>query len=88
MRAHFILAVAVAAAVAAAPFEASAYMGPGAGLGLLGSLLAVVAVVLVALFGLVILPFRMLLKRRKANSGQLQDSGKRGNQAPPRPLDP
>ncbi len=42
---------------------AAAYMGPGAGLGMIGSLLALVGAGLVALFGLVILPVRMLMKR-------------------------
>jgi len=42
---------------------AAAYMGPGAGLGMIGSLLAVVGVGLVALFGLLILPVRLLMKR-------------------------
>ena len=46
---------------------AAAYMGPGAGLGMVGSLLALIGAGLVALFGLAILPVRMLMKRlRKA----------------------
>jgi hypothetical protein len=52
-----------AALLAAAP--AAAYMGPGAGLGMLGSVLAVIGAVLIAVFGIILLPARMLLKRRR-----------------------
>ena len=53
----------LAAMVAAT--SAAAYMGPGAGLGMLGSVIAVVGAVLVAVVGLLVLPVRMLLKRRR-----------------------
>jgi hypothetical protein len=61
---------AILAAVGAimAPGVAMAYVGPGAGLGMLGSLVAVVGVVLVAMVGLIVLPFRMLQKRRRASA--------------------
>jgi len=45
--------------------SASAYMGPGAGLGMLGSLVAVVGAVLIAVFGILVLPIRMLMKKRR-----------------------
>lgn len=48
---------------------AAAYMGPGAGLGMLGSLAAVVGAVLIAIFGLVIVPIRMFLRRRRKAHG-------------------
>ena len=51
-----------------APGTAAAYMGPGAGLGMLGSLVAVVAAVALAVLGLVLLPLRMILKRRRKAS--------------------
>jgi hypothetical protein len=47
---------------------AMAYIGPGAGLGVLGALLAVLGGVVVTLFGIVLLPMRLLRRRRKANS--------------------
>jgi hypothetical protein len=58
----------VGALLIAAP--AAAYMGPGAGLGMIGSLVAVIGAVLIALLGIVILPVRMILKKRRkaANS--------------------
>ena len=43
---------------------AAAYLGPGAGLGMLGSLIAIFVVVIVIVLGLVIYPVRMLRKRR------------------------
>jgi hypothetical protein len=53
----------LAALLAAAP--AAAYMGPGAGLGMLGSVLAVGGALLLALAGVVIVPVRQLIKRRR-----------------------
>jgi hypothetical protein len=53
-----------------APGTAAAYMGPGAGLGMLGSLVAVVAAVALAAVGLVLLPVRMILKRRRKASAK------------------
>jgi uncharacterized protein (DUF2062 family) len=44
---------------------AAAYLGPGAGLGMIGSLIAVIIVALVVILGLVIYPVRMLRKRRR-----------------------
>ncbi len=43
---------------------AHAYMGPGAGLGMVGSLIAVIVAVLILVFGLVIYPIRLLRKRK------------------------
>lgn len=43
-----------------------AYIGPGAGLSIVGSIVAVLAAIVVAIFGFVWFPIRRLLKRRKA----------------------
>jgi hypothetical protein len=48
---------------------AFAYMGPGAGLGMLGSLVAVIGAVLIAVFGILVLPIRMIMKKRKQQQG-------------------
>lgn len=45
--------------------QAYAYMGPGAGLGMLGSLVAVIGAVVIGVVGILILPIRMIMKRRK-----------------------
>ena len=50
--------------------SAAAYMGPGAGLGMIGSLFAVVGAVIIAVLGIIVLPVRMIMKkRRKAAEG-------------------
>lgn len=45
--------------------NALAYVGPGAGLGILGAILAVIAAVLASVVGLVLWPIRRYLRRRK-----------------------
>jgi nitrate reductase gamma subunit len=67
---------------------AMAYVGPGAGLGVLAALAAIGAVIVATLVGLVMLPIRMIRKRRKSGAasteqepaksakGQPHDSGK------------
>ncbi len=48
------------------------YVGPGAGLGMLGSLLAVLAAVVIGLLGLVLYPFMLLRKMlRKRNAAKV-----------------
>jgi hypothetical protein len=54
--------------LAAVPLAAHAYVGPGAGLGMLASLLAVVAAMLLSIVGLILWPLRMLKKRWQAKS--------------------
>ena len=56
-------AIFVLLALVATP--ASAYMGPGAGLGMVGSLIAVIGAVVVAVFGILVLPIRMIMKKRR-----------------------
>lgn len=52
------------------PLEAQAYIGPGAGITALGSLLALVAGLLFAVIGFVWYPFRRLRRRRKERQQQ------------------
>ena len=47
-----------------------AYIGPGAGLGLIGSLIAVIVLAALTIFGLLILPFRIFFKKKKKNDSQ------------------
>ncbi|CAN7512294.1 hypothetical protein [Mesorhizobium caraganae] len=42
---------------------AQAYIGPGAGIAFVGSLLTVILVTILSLFALLILPFRILFRR-------------------------
>ena len=52
------------------PETSHAYFGPGAGLGLIGSLIAVVVIVLTLLFGVFFYPIKMWLKKRKEEKGE------------------
>jgi hypothetical protein len=71
-----VLAVGALAAIAAAE-PAAAYIGPGAGLGMIASLIAVVGAVVLALVGILFYPMRLLLKRRRkaALAGSKTDAG-------------
>ena len=55
--------------LAVVPLAAQAYVGPGAGVGMIGSLLAVLGAVLLAIVGLVLWPLRMIRKRWHAKRG-------------------
>ena len=68
MSVHARLAILAAVGAIMAPGPALAYVGPGAGLSMVGSLIAVVVAVLVAVLGLLIFPVRMLLKRRRVRA--------------------
>jgi hypothetical protein len=57
-----VLAVAL---LAASPDTAHAYIGPGAGITVLGALWAVVAAIALALAGLLAWPIRAMMRRRK-----------------------
>lgn len=62
------LAFSAAAVVALAASPAFAYIGPGAGISMLGALWAVLAGIVLAIAGLLIWPIRALMRRRKAAS--------------------
>lgn len=49
-----------------APFAAQAYVGPGAGISLLGSLWGLIVGVVVALAMILFWPIRIMLRKRKA----------------------
>jgi hypothetical protein len=69
------------------PGVAEAYIGPGAGLSAIGSLLALIGAVLLAIVGFVWYPVRRLLRRGKAAKGGAPPAGKAGGgdqQDPPR----
>ncbi len=55
---------------------AAAYLGPGAGLGMIGSLIAILFVGLVIVLGLVIYPIKLLRKKRLARATKSQEKAK------------
>ena len=61
---RFILTVSSCGPMILFSGPAAAYLGPGAGLGMIGSLIAVIVVVLVIVLGLVIYPIRVMRKRK------------------------
>ncbi|MFN0055444.1 MAG: hypothetical protein ACKV0T_25130 [Planctomycetales bacterium] len=61
----FVVLVAAPAAAAERAELTLAYVGPGAGLGMIGSLLAVVAAILLGIFGLLLYPIKLLLKMKR-----------------------
>jgi sorbitol-specific phosphotransferase system component IIC len=61
---HALHLVALLAAVAI-PASAFAYVGPGAGLTMLGALLGVLAAIVLAITGVLLWPIRAMLARRR-----------------------
>ena len=58
----------VPAALVMLPATATAYVGPGAGLTLIGSAISLIVVVIVAVVGLIIWPVRVIQRRRRETS--------------------
>ena len=61
---------ALAAVLAAYAPAALAYVGPGAGLGMLASLFAMVLAVLATIVGIVLWPIRKFMQRKKRAAGE------------------
>lgn len=59
------LLIAFAVQALALPATALAYVGPGAGLSVIGSLLAFFAAIIVGIFGFLWFPVRRILRKRK-----------------------
>lgn len=76
MRKHVSAVLALAALLL--PGAASAYIGPGAGLSAIGSLLALIGAVLLAIVGFVWYPIRRLLRRGKGGQGGAPPAAKTG----------
>jgi hypothetical protein len=53
----------IVALLAVVPLAAQAYVGPGAGVGMIGSLLAVLGAIVLGIVGLILWPLRMIKKR-------------------------
>jgi hypothetical protein len=60
--------------LALAAGTAEAYVGPGAGISVLGSLLGILATILVAIGAIVFWPIRKLMKRRKSAAAAAQST--------------
>ena len=64
--------LALSVCIATIPWPVSAYVGPGAGLSALGALLALLAAVVVAIFGFFWYPIKRMLNKRRPAEGQLE----------------
>ena len=60
----------------------SAYVGPGAGITMLGALWGIIAALLIALFGLVLLPLRIYLRRKRQRLGSDISKANEGETGP------
>lgn len=60
----------VLALILGQPATAFAYVGPGAGLSIIGSLLAFLAAIVVGIFGFLWFPIRRMLRKRKQAAEQ------------------
>jgi len=78
---RFIHHVSVGAILGAAAFPALAYIGPGSGISVIGSLLGLLATILITLGAIALFPFRKMLKKRARNQPQ-EDPG---NELSPEP---
>lgn len=67
-------AVILLVGLALTPVTASAYVGPGAGLGAIGALLALIGTLLLAIVGFVWYPVKRMLKKRGAQSDESASS--------------
>lgn len=65
MRHSFVLALAILMIVLQ-PVAAQAYIGPGVGLGAIGSVLGVIGAIFLALFAVIFYPLKRLLKGRRS----------------------
>lgn len=55
---------------------ASAYVGPGLGLGVIGAIIGVVVTVLLAILGIFWYPLKRMLKKKNSKKTQSDESGK------------
>ena len=75
--AAYALLVALVAATALSPDPAHAYVGPGAGLTALGTVVALVAALALALVGFVWYPLKRMLRRPAASEARPDPDGRR-----------
>ncbi|MGD2130607.1 MAG: hypothetical protein PVJ17_14990 [Lysobacterales bacterium] len=77
----FKLLLTLLLAAAAAPVQA--YIGPGAGISVLGSLLGILATIVVAIGAVIFWPIRKLLKRRKSATKPSESAADPSSEHPP-----
>ena len=68
MRNYLKTGLSLALALALMPAAASAYIGPGAGLGAIGTLFAIIGAVFLAVVGLLWYPLKRMIKGKKSST--------------------
>ena len=68
--------IAAGAAIAAWPVVAFGYVGPGAGLSAIGTVLALIGAVLLALFGFIWYPVKRFIAKRRARATAAKEAAK------------
>ena len=63
-------------------FSVSAYIGPGAGISVLGSLLGILATIVLAIGAILIWPVRKMLKRKKVRAAEAESAEAQAESAP------
>ena len=77
MKHSILLSLGLALLLSAAPLSAQAYVGPGAGLSLVGAAIGLLLAIVTALGFVLLWPFRRALKRRRAQpTAGLEDSAR------------
>jgi len=64
----FVIRMTMITAGLAMPMTALAYIGPGAGITMIGALWAVLVAIVLTIFGIFLYPFRAMLRRRRADA--------------------
>lgn len=75
MRTRLLVSCASAGTAMAFPVVALAYVGPGAGLGAIGTVLALIGAVLLAVFGFVWYPIKRMLAKRRERAAASKEAG-------------
>jgi len=65
----------LAALLLCVSISANAYVGPGAGISVLGSLLGILATIVLAIGAILMWPVRKMLKRKKARAAEAESAG-------------
>ena len=74
MKSEHAVAILAGAVAVYAP-AALSYVGPGAGLGMIATLLAMILAIVATLFGLVLWPIRWYARRRNLHASKTNPSG-------------
>jgi type VI protein secretion system component VasK len=70
MHSILLASLSIASLLFAAPQSAEAYIGPGAGISVIGTVIALIGAVLLAIIGFIWYPMKRLLARKKGKTNR------------------